>query len=103
MRVQSRADSYLSPLKDWNGRVGLWSFDVETLPYWWNELGLNPATTAENKVFMFSDRNLYRPAETMHLKGIMRTLLDNKLSVTPVEEVQLTIGTVGSVKLPSGR
>lgn len=40
---------------------------------------------------MFSDRNLYRPAETMHLKGIMRTLLDNKLSVTPVEEVQLTI------------
>ncbi len=52
---------------------------------------------------MFSDRNLYRPAETMHLKGIMRTLLDNKLSVTPVEEVQLTIGTVGSVKLPSGR
>ncbi len=91
LRVQSGADSYLSPLKDWNGRVGLWSFDVETLPYWWNELGLNPATTAENKVFMFSDRNLYRPAETMHLKGIMRTLLDNKLSVTPVEEVQLTI------------
>ena len=37
LRVQSGADSYLSPLKDWNGRVGLWSFDVETLPYWWPE------------------------------------------------------------------
>lgn len=91
LRVQSGTDGYLSPLKDWDGRVGLWPFDVETLPYWWSELGLNPATTAENRVFMFSDRNLYRPGETMHLKGIMRTLLNNKLSLTPVEEVQLTI------------
>ncbi len=40
---------------------------------------------------MFSDRNLYRPAETMHLKGIVRSLLDNRLGLAPVEEVKLTV------------
>lgn len=89
--VLSGADSYLSPLKDWNGNVDLWAFDVETLPYAWSRLGLNPATTAQNKVFMFSDRNLYRPSETMHLKGIVRSLLDNQLSLAPVREVKLTV------------
>lgn len=91
VRVLSGADSYLSPLEDWPGKVSTWSFDVKTLPYEWEALGLNPATTAETRLFMFSDRNLYRPGETMHLKGIVRSLLDNRLTPAPVEEVKLTV------------
>ena len=91
VRVLSGVDSYLSPLEDWPGQVRMWSFGVKTLPYEWEALGLNPATTAETRVFMFSDRNLYRPAETMHLKGIVRSLLDNRLGLAPVEEVKLTV------------
>lgn len=91
VRVLSGADSYLSPLEDWQGKVNLWSFDVKTLSYVWEALGLSPSTTAETRLFMFSDRNLYRPGETMHLKGIVRSLLDNRLTLAPVEEVKLTI------------
>lgn len=91
LHVMSGADSYLSALADWPGKVEMWSFDVKTLPYEWEALGLNPATTAETRLFMFSDRNLYRPSETMHLKGIVRSLLDNRLLFAPVEEVKLTI------------
>lgn len=91
VRALSGADSYLSPLEDGPGQVEMWSFDVKTLPYEWKALGLNPATTAETRVFMFSDRNLYRPAETMHLKGIVRSLLDNRLGLAPVEEITLTV------------
>lgn len=91
VRVLSGADSYLSPLKDWPGKVSTWSFDVKTLPYEWEALELNPASTAETRLFMFSDRNLYRPGETMHLKGIVRSLLDNRLTPAPMEEVKLTV------------
>lgn len=91
VRVVSGADSYLTPLEDWPGKVSTWSFDVNTLPYEWEALGLNPSTTAETRLFMFSDRNLYRPGETMHLKGIVRSLLDNHLTLAPVEEVRLTV------------
>lgn len=71
--------------------MDLWPFGVRTLPFEWEGLGLNPATTAQNRMFMFSDRNLYRPGETMHLKGIVRSLLDNRLSLAPVEGVTLTV------------
>lgn len=91
LRVLSGKDSYLTPLAEWPGKVDTWAFDVETLPYEWTALGLNPATTAETRVFMFSDRNLYRPGETMHLKGIVRSLLDNRLSLAPVEDATLII------------
>lgn len=53
VRVLSGVDSYLSPLEDWPGQVRMWSFGVKTLPYEWEALGLNPATTAETRVFMF--------------------------------------------------
>lgn len=92
MRVVSGEDSYITPLvNDWRGRVGLWTFEIPSLPYGWTTLGLNPSTTPETKLFMFSDRNIYRPSETMHLKGVIRTLLDNRLTLSPVEEVKLTV------------
>lgn len=91
VRVIDGKDSYLTSLSDEAGKIGLYSFDVETLPYVWRELGLSPAATAENRVFMFTDRSLYRPAETMHLKGIVRELKANRLGLAPVESILLTV------------
>lgn len=91
VRVLSGKDSYLSLLEDWPGQVRMWSFDVKIPSYEWTVLGLDPSTTAKTSVFMFTDRNLYRPAETMHLKGIVRSLLGNRIGFAPVEEVKLTV------------
>ncbi len=93
--VSAGADSYLTPISDYSGSVGLWRFDLETLPYAWEALGLNPATTPQVRTFMFSDRNLYRPGEMMRLKGIVRSMLNNKLSMAPVESLTLTVSKGG--------
>ncbi len=92
IRISAGADSYLSPVSDYCGDVDLERFrGVKTLPYAWESLNLSPTTTPETKVFMFSDRNLYRPGETMHLKGIVRNLLNNKLELAPVDTLTLTV------------
>ncbi len=93
--VSAGEDSYLTPISDYDGRVSLWRFDVDTLPYAWDVLDLNPATTAQVRTFMFSDRNLYRPGETMRLKGIVRSMMNNKLSLVPVESLTLTVSKGG--------
>ncbi len=95
IRIGAGDDSYLSAITDYSGEVRLWRFNVETLPYAWEALNLSPATTPQTKVFMFSDRNLYRPGETMHLKGIVRNLLNNKLEMAPVEKLTLTMRSRG--------
>ncbi|MCQ2364554.1 MAG: MG2 domain-containing protein [Akkermansia sp.] len=43
------------------------------------------------QLFLFSDRGLYRPGETAHIKGMLRFVTGNTLSNPGLESVQLTI------------
>jgi len=44
-----------------------------------------------NTVSMFTDRYLYRPGETMHLKGIWRERLDTELRIPGAHEIKVFI------------
>ncbi|WP_193213583.1 alpha-2-macroglobulin family protein [Luteolibacter marinus] len=63
--------------------VGLWRFPVR---YSWNETPLE-----FRKVFLFTDRSLYRPGETVHLKGIVRRQEGNAITAAPAAAAQLVV------------
>ena len=65
------ADSYLTAFDSSLDTVGLWHFPVR---YTWNK----PAE-APRKAFLFTDRSLYRPGETVRMKGIVRTQRGNAI------------------------
>ncbi len=65
------ADSYLTAFDSSLETVGLWHFPVR---YSWNK----PAE-APRKAFLFTDRSLYRPGETVRMKGIVRTQRGNAI------------------------
>lgn len=44
-------------------------------------------------IFLFTDRNVYRPGETAHVKGMLRFLTGNELSNPGLESVKLTATT----------
>lgn len=58
--------------------------------------GIDPGKIPQAKIFLFSDRSLYRPGETAHIKGIVRTLTGNSLSVPDLERVTATYSEDGS-------
>jgi uncharacterized protein YfaS (alpha-2-macroglobulin family) len=64
-------------------RESLWRFPVE--------VDWNPAKDFRRKVMMFTDRGLYRPGETVHLKGIVRKRLDTDLRLADEREAQFTV------------
>ena len=55
--------------------VGLWRFPVR---YSWE-----PTPLEKRRVFLFTDRSLYRPGETVHLKGIVRRQDGNAITAQP--------------------
>ncbi len=83
-------DQYLMPIVNDAGSVYAGS-NIETVGGAWESIGLNPNEWAIPKVLMFSDRELYRPSETMHLKGIVRDLKDNKILLPKAESVDISI------------
>lgn len=65
------ADSYLTAFDSSLDTVGLWHFPVR---YSWNK-----PSEAPRKAFLFTDRSLYRPGETVRMKGIVRTQRGNAI------------------------
>jgi alpha-2-macroglobulin len=65
-------DAYLTAFDSTLDTVGLWHFPVR---YPWN----TPAESSR-QAFLFTDRSLYRPGETVRLKGIIRNLRGNTVS-----------------------
>ena len=63
------ADSYLTAFDSSLDTVGLWHFPVR---FSWNK-----PTEALRKAYLFTDRSLYRPGETVRMKGIVRTQRGN--------------------------
>ena len=51
----------------------------------------DPIVKFHNDVSMFTDRYLYRPGETMHLKGIWRERLDTDLQIPSARKVTVSI------------
>ncbi|MBQ3240734.1 MAG: hypothetical protein IJB00_06060 [Akkermansia sp.] len=55
------------------------------------QAGVSPASLPTPLVYLFSDRSLYRPGETAHIKGIMRWVTNNQLSIPEVESITAVV------------
>jgi uncharacterized protein YfaS (alpha-2-macroglobulin family) len=63
--------------------VGLWRFPVR---YSWE-----PVPLEKRRVFLFTDRSLYRPGETVHLKGIVRRQDGNAITAQPAAPSRVVV------------
>lgn len=77
------ADNYLTAFDSALATVGLWHFPVR---YSWS----TPAESSR-QAFLFTDRPLYRPGETVRLKGIIRTLHGNAIEAAPAGPARIVI------------
>lgn len=53
--------------------------------------GISPEDVATPLVYLFSDRKLYRPGETAHIKGIARWVKNNELLTPDIESITARI------------
>ncbi|MFT4175856.1 MAG: MG2 domain-containing protein [Luteolibacter sp.] len=76
-------DSFVTAFDSSLATVGLWHFPVR---FSWSK----PAET-QRRAFLFSDRSLYRPGETVRLKGIVRTQRGNAIEASEPSKALLKI------------
>ncbi|MBT8036498.1 MAG: hypothetical protein KJO21_03035 [Verrucomicrobiae bacterium] len=88
LRATRGRDCYITPFDNTLDTVSLWRFPVDID---WNHLA-----GWKRSVLMFTDRNLYRPGETVHLKGIARRYLDNQIDLNAEKSAQLIISDSAS-------
>lgn len=103
LRARLAGDLVILPFDDSLPTVSMWRFPVN---FEWGE-----APESRRLVELFTDRTLYRPGETVHLKGIVRhlkkddlhlpTSINPKLTITDpmgreLAEQDLTLSTTGS-------
>ncbi|MES2440246.1 MAG: MG2 domain-containing protein [Verrucomicrobiota bacterium] len=69
LRASLGNDTYLTAFDSSLETVGLWHFPIR---YSWNK-----SAESTRKAFLFTDRSLYRPGETVRMKGIIRTQRGN--------------------------
>ncbi len=66
--------------KDWSGGVSPWNFDIRA----------DYAPPSAYQVYVQTDRPIYRPDQTVHIRGILRRDEDARYSL-PLEPQQLTL------------
>jgi uncharacterized protein YfaS (alpha-2-macroglobulin family) len=76
-------DHYVTAFDEALDTVGLWHFPVR---YSWK-----PPAENTRKLMMFTDRSVYRPGETVHIKGVLRALSGNRLSSPALPAARLSI------------
>jgi alpha-2-macroglobulin len=76
-------DSYLTAFDSGMDAVGLWHFPVRT--------SYLPPSESSRRAFLFTDRSLYRPGETLRLKGIVRSLRGNEIIPAAASPARLVI------------
>lgn len=76
-------DTYLTAFDNSLETVGMWHFPVR---YSWNK---PPEFTRQ--AFLFTDRSLYRPGETVRVKGILRTLRGNAIEAEKASSARIVI------------
>lgn len=83
LRARLGNDTLILPFDDSLPTVSMWRFPVN---FSWND-------EAENNRLshLFTDRSLYRPGETVHLKGIVRELKKGTLDLPTAIKAKLTL------------
>jgi alpha-2-macroglobulin len=76
-------DSYTVAFDDSLDRVGMWHFPVR---YSW--MKQRPET---RRAFLFTERSLYRPGETVRIKGIVRDQLGNAIALSKKAPARVVI------------
>jgi len=89
LRASLNGDALVLPYDDSLPEVSMWRFPVN---FSWQE-----SAEHSRDAFMFTDRNLYRPGETLRLKGLVRGRDGDALKVPSKEAPTLTLSD------PSGR
>ena len=74
LRATLGEDTFITAFDNSLNTVGLWHFPVH---YSWEK-----TPEAARRAFLFTDRSLYRPGETVRLKGVIRTLRGNTLEAS---------------------
>jgi alpha-2-macroglobulin len=77
------ADGYLTTFDSTLDTVGLWHFPIR--------YSYNKSAVASRKAFLFTDRSLYRPGETVRLKGIIRNQRGNAIELTKPSPARIVI------------
>lgn len=83
LRATLGQDCYTIPFDNTLDTVALWRFPVQVD---WNHL-----RGWKRSAMLFTDRNLYRPGETVQLKGIVRRFMDTDIELAPDKKAQLVI------------
>ena len=83
LRASLGADDYLTAFDSSLETVGLWHFPIR---YSWNK-----SAEATRQAFLFTDRSLYRPSETVRLKGIIRNLRGNAVEPAKSSPARIVI------------
>lgn len=86
-------DRHVMPFSKNLERIGLWSFDI---PYRYNGV-----TEGERRTLLFTDRDVYKPGETVYLKCISRTINSDNLLPATSCKAELTITDHRDKKLVS--
>jgi len=83
LQVSLGGDSFLTAFDSTLSTVGLWHFPIR---YSWNK-----STITKRKAFLFTDRSLYRPGETVRLKGIVRSQNGNAIESAAASPARIVI------------
>ena len=83
LAAQISADSFILSMKKEMPTVGLWRFPVQ---YDWDRLD-----GWKREALIFTDRELYKPGERVHIKGIVRERNDNEHRIPLERNASLTI------------
>ncbi len=83
LRASLGEDAYLTAFDTSLDTVGLWHFPVR---YSWSGAAAN-----QRRAFLFTDRSVYRPGETVRLKGIVRNQEGNAVKMDEPAKAQIVI------------
>lgn len=83
--AEKDADLFAAEMGDSN-EVARWRFD---LPIYWDEEGTT--STAKLKGYLFTERPVYRPGNTVYLKGIFRRQDGDDIAVPKGEKVMISV------------
>ncbi len=87
LQLRAGEDAYTSAI----------AYDIDQLyynpdwDYYVRKLGINPSCFPKTSVFLFTDRGIYRPGETMHVRGMVRFITGDDISTPAVEELRLLL------------
>lgn len=59
--------------------------------YWRRYMGRSADKSSATRIFLLKDRPLYRPGETVHLRGLVRRLRQDHFVLSPEKKVKVTL------------